>query len=100
MTRTICNQGTRIENVVAAPSEIFPNMKFASPDSTAIDNSRLVTGMVTANGNRAGMGQKLRMQREDTAGPYAYGSYDLVWSRCRPEETYSEAAAIRSPQGT
>src|SRR5712692_6651439 len=38
-------------NVIAAPFEIFPNTRFTSRDPTAIDNSRLVTGLVTANGN-------------------------------------------------
>src|SRR6266487_6978151 len=51
MARIICNQGTQIENVVAPPFEIFPNTRFTSRDSTAIDISRLVTGLVTVNGN-------------------------------------------------
>src|SRR5207249_2659113 len=53
MTRNICNQGTRIENVVAAPYENFPNTKFTSQDSTPIDISQLVTDLVTVNGNRS-----------------------------------------------
>ena len=51
MARIICNQGTQIENVVAPPFEIFPNTRFTSRDSTAIDNSPLVTDLVTVNGN-------------------------------------------------
>jgi len=39
------------ENVVAAPYEIFPNTGFTSRDSTAIDISWLVTGLVTVNRN-------------------------------------------------
>src|SRR5213083_2198047 len=51
MTRIICNQGTRIENVEAARFEIFPNTRFTSRDSTAIDITWLVTGLVTVSGN-------------------------------------------------
>ena len=38
-------------NVLAARFEIFPNTRFTSRDTTAIDNSRLVTGLVTVSGN-------------------------------------------------
>src|SRR6266436_5529618 len=37
--------------IVATPYEIFPNTRFTSRDATAIGNSRLVTGLVTVNGN-------------------------------------------------
>jgi len=39
-------------NVVAARFEIFPNTSLTSRDSSAIDNSPLVTNMVTVNDNR------------------------------------------------
>ncbi len=48
MTRIICNQGVKNENVAAALHEILPNTRFASRDPTAIDSSRLVPGF----GNR------------------------------------------------
>src|SRR5437773_3308537 len=56
MTRIICNQGTRDRNVVAAPYGIFPNTRFASRDSTAIDITWLVTDLVTVNGTRTEAG--------------------------------------------
>jgi len=46
-------------NVVAAPYETFPNTRFTSRDTTAIDNSRLVTDLVTANGNRKTLMERL-----------------------------------------
>src|SRR2546428_7866038 len=51
MTRITCNQGTRIENVVAARFEILPNTRFTSRDTTAIDITSLVTDLVTVNDN-------------------------------------------------
>src|SRR6266699_4776344 len=50
MTRIICNQGTWDRNVVAAPFENFPNTRFTSRDSTAIDISHFTAG--NGSGNR------------------------------------------------
>src|SRR2546427_11948846 len=52
MMRTICNQGTQIENVVAIPMRSSQTRGLRHETQLAIDNSRLVTGMVTVNGNR------------------------------------------------
>src|SRR5437870_2902989 len=52
ITRIICNQGTQNETSKLLTMKASPNTRFTSRDTTAVEVFRLVTGLVTVNGNK------------------------------------------------
>src|SRR6266705_7088420 len=91
LTSTICNHGRRLKDANTPLLRAFSNTRFASRDSTAIYISRMVTGLVTVNGNN-------EVRREGLVKHGSFSQYFLPLSYvCTSRHSTGDYAEPRLP---